>query len=192
MVVIPASPHRSSAYGLAFAEDLILQVCWEWPDPHYLKLIRSHLRKQGVRAAVAEHNTPALFDWLVDVASYQGISDTIAWTYMEQHGRVRWANIEAALARGPSCPKLASFEAFSGCNYRKASRTCAHPEHLNACPLPVHPLRKGSLNQTAYSLYLFLRDECRGDLVTWIDRQLAGADRPGAPDRAQRMREALL
>jgi hypothetical protein len=94
--------------------------------------------------------------------------------------------------RGPSCPKLASFDAFCGCNYRNASRTCARPEHLDACSLPVHPLRKGGLNQTAYSLYLFLRDECRGDLVTWIDRQLADADRPGAPDRVQRMREALL
>ena len=100
------------AHGLAFAEHLILQVCWEWPDPHYLKRIRTHLTKQGIRAAVAEHNTPALFDWLVDVASYQGISDTIAWTYMEQHGRVRWADIDAAFARGPACPKLASFEAF--------------------------------------------------------------------------------
>jgi hypothetical protein len=66
------------------------------------------------------------------------------------------------------------------------------PGHLDACSLPVHPLRKGGLNQTAYSLYLFLRDECRGDLVTWIDQQLADTDRPGAPDRVQQMCEALL
>jgi hypothetical protein len=192
MLVISTSPRPSSTHGLAFAEHLIRQVCWEWPDHHYLKRIRTHLTKQGIRAAVVAHNTPALFDWLVDVASYQGISDTIAWTYMERHGRVRWADIDAAFARSPACPKLASFEAFSGCNYRKASRTCAHPEHLDACSLPTHPLRKGGLNQTAYSLYLFLRDECRGDLVTWIDQQRADADRPGAPDRMHRMREALL
>jgi hypothetical protein len=192
MLVTSTAPYRSSTHRLAFAEHLILQVCWRWPDSYYLKRIRTHLTKQGIRAAVAEHNTPALFDWLIDVASYQGISDTIAWTYMEQHGRVRWADIDAAFARGPACPKLASFEAFSGCNYRNASRTCAHPEHLAACSLPTHPLRTGGLNQTAYSLYLFLRDDCRGDLVTWIDRQLADADRRGAPDRVQQMREALL
>src|SRR3954467_8790182 len=111
---------------------------------------------------------------------------------MEQYGRVRWLDLHAAFARGPACPKIARFEAFSGCGYRKASRTCAHPEHLPACPLPTHPLRKGSLNQAAYALYLFLRDECRGDLVAWIDGQLATADQSSAPDRVQRMREALL
>jgi hypothetical protein len=192
MFVTSTAPRRPSPQGLALAEHLIHQVCWAWPDPHHLKRIRTQLTKQGIRAAVAEHNTSALFNWLVDVASYQGISDTIAWTYMEQHGRVRWADLEAAFARGPACPKLASFEAFCGCNYRKASRICAHPEHLDACSLPVHPLRKGGLNQTAYSLYLFLRDECRGDFVTWIDQQLASADQADAPDRVHRMREALL
>jgi hypothetical protein len=177
---------------LAFAERLILQVCWEWPDPTYLKRMRSQLTRQGIRAAVAQHNTPALFDWLIEVANYQGISDTIAWGYLEKHGRVRWRDIDAAFQRGPSCPKLTSFEAFAGCNYRKASQTCAHPEHFSACSLPTHPLRKGGLNQTAYSLYLFLRDQCQGDLVAWIDEQLATADRPGSPRRAQLMRAALL
>jgi hypothetical protein len=81
---------------------------------------------------------------------------------------------------------------FTGCNYQKASRTCAYPEHLDVCSLPSHSLRKGDLNQTTYSLYLFLRDECHGDLVIWIDDQLAAADQPDAPGRVQRMREALL
>ena len=58
--------------------------------------------------------------------------------------------------------------------------------------MPSHPLRKGDLNQAAYSLFLFIRDVCDGDLVGWIDQRLAGADEPGAPDRAARMREAVL
>ncbi|WP_407530281.1 hypothetical protein [Methylobacterium oryzisoli] len=177
---------------ITFAERLVLQVCRASPDPTYLKRLRTQLTRQGIRRAVAQHDTPALFNWLVEVASYQGIADTIAWTYMQQHGRVRWADLQAAFSSGPKCPKLASFEAFHGCRYRKASHTCAHPEHLPGCPLPTHPLRKGSLNQAAYALYLFMRDECRGDLVAWIDAQLAAADQPGALDRAQRMREALL
>jgi hypothetical protein len=194
MMVSAVDPPKAtfSPGGLAFAKRLILQVCRTWPDPAYLKRMRANLTRQGIRAAVADHNTSVLFGWLVDLASYQGISDTIAWTYMEEHGRVCWANLDAAFQRAPSCPKLAGFEKFTGCHYRKASRTCAHPEHFATCSLPTHPLRKGSLNQTAYSLYLFLRDRCRGDLVAWIDEQLATADRPGSPHRAQLMRAALL
>jgi hypothetical protein len=177
---------------MAYARSLMLQACRASPDPTYLKRMRTELTKQGIRTAVAEHNTPALFDWLTDVISYQGISDTAAWTYMETHGRVRWADLDAAFQRRPSCPKLAGFNAFSGCQYRKASRTCGQPEHLRACPLPNHPLRKGALNRAAYALYLFLRDECEGDLVAWIDGRLAEADTPGQPDRAHRLRQALL
>src|SRR3954465_13844588 len=133
---------RRQQQAIAFATDLILQTCRASPDPTYLKRMRASLTRQGIRAAVAQHDTPALFDWLIDVVSYQGISDSIAWAYMEQHGRVTWADIDAAFDRRPSCPKLTCFEAFSGCGYRKGSRTCAQPEYFTACPLPTHPLRK--------------------------------------------------
>jgi hypothetical protein len=41
--------------------------------------------------------------------------------------------------------------------------------------LPTHDLRNGRLNQTAYSLYLFIRDIAGNDLVDWIQGQLASA-----------------
>ncbi len=191
-----SAPHlkatRSHQQAMAHARSLVLQACRASPDPTYLKRMRTELTRQGIRAAVAEHDTPALYNWLVDVMSYQGVSDAVAWTYMEAHGRVRWTDLEAAFQRRPACPKLAGFEAFSGCHYRKGSRTCGHPRHLRACPLPRHDLRKGALNQAAYALYLFLRDECGGDLVAWIDGRLADADALRAPDRAARLRQALL
>jgi hypothetical protein len=46
------------------------------------------LAHHGVIAAVQRHDTPAIFDWLIDALSYQGVSDSIAYSYMEQHGRV--------------------------------------------------------------------------------------------------------
>src|SRR3712207_3600110 len=104
------SQTTSPTRGLAVADGLILWVCWEWPDPRYLKRMRSQLTRQGIRAAVAQHNTPALFDWLIEVANYQGISDTIAWSYLEKDGRVLWRDIDGALQRALSCPKRASFE----------------------------------------------------------------------------------
>jgi hypothetical protein len=53
-------------------------------------------------------------------------------------------------------------------------------------------LRNGRLNQTAYSLFLFLRDLADSDLVGWIDERLAGVDIVPVSDRAERLRQALL
>ena len=75
---------------------------------------------------------------------------------------------------------------------KRPKRTCAEPDHIDACPLPTHRLRNGRLNQLAYSLYLFIRDIADGDLVGWIDHQLAAADDPSAPDRIARMTEAVV
>src|ERR1019366_5246137 len=47
-------------------------------------------------------------------------------------------------------------------------------------------------NQTAYSLFLFIRDIADGDLVAWIDTQLAEPDDRMDPDRITRMIEALV
>jgi len=93
----------------------------------------------------------------------------------------------------PSCPRLRSYWHFSGCGYQKAACSCAEPWLLAECPLPRHPLRKGSLNQGAYSLFLFFRDICGGDFVTWIDGRLRAADPGmGSPDREARMRASLI
>ena len=124
--------------------------------------------------------------------SYQGVSDSIAYGYMERHGRVRWHDIANALADQPSCPKLTCYWAFEGCGYRKGSGSCANPEHQPGCPLPRHDLRNGRLNQTAYSLFLFMRDLAGGDIVGWIDQRLEAVDLVPASDRPARLRQALL
>ena len=85
-------------------------------------------------AAVRRHDTPVIFDWLVNGVSYQGVSDSIAEGYMERHGRVRWHDIANALADQPSCPKLTCYWAFEGCGYRKGSGLCANPEDQLGCP----------------------------------------------------------
>ena len=60
--------------------------------------------------------------------------------------------------------------------------------------MPSHDLRNGGLNQTAYSLHLFMRDVAGEDLVAWIDRQLETASAavgPG-PGRRAALRQSLL
>jgi len=144
-----------------------------------------------LRRAIKRHDTPALFDWLTSALSYQGVSNEVAYSYMERHGRVTWRDLEAKFARRIACPKLRSYWHFSDCRFDKASRTCSEPCHVRSCPLPSHDLRNGRLNQTAYSLYLFIRDIADSDLIGWIDVRLRLAD-DGSALRLTTMRRALI
>ena len=153
---------------------------------------RVSLARHGVIAAVRRHDTGAIFDWLIHALSYQGVSDSIAYGYMERHGQVHWRDIAEALATPPRCPKLSCYWSFEGCGYRKSTGKCGEPEHQPTCPLPRHDLRNGRLNQTAYSLFLFIRDLADGDIVGWIDSQLASIESGSASDRPARLRQALL
>jgi hypothetical protein len=170
---------------------LILRVCQLAGSASFVDDAREALAAEGVHAAVRTQNTAALFDWLVSILSYQGISDQVAYDYMERHGRATWQVIESDLRRGPSCPKLRSYWQFHDCRYNKTRYTCAEPNHLPQCPLPNRWLRNGRLNQTAYALYLFIRDVAGGDLVAWVDRRLQAARQSG-PDRLASMRMAVL
>jgi hypothetical protein len=171
---------------------LIHAVCGFAGSPTLIDEIRADLRADKVRAAIQKRDTGPVFDWLMAALSYQGISDQVAFGYMEKHGRVTWRQIKQGLDSGASCPKLKSYWQFHDCRYDKISRTCAEPDHIRACPLPNHDLRNGRLNQTAYCLFLFIRDIAGGDFVGWIDRQLKNADGPRSPDRLARMRSSLI
>jgi hypothetical protein len=171
---------------------LIHAVCGLAGSATWIDDIRADLRADKVRAAIRHRDTAVVFDWLMAALSYQGIADAVAYDYMEQHGRAAWHDIEQKLGQGVSCPKLKSYWHFHGCRYEKASRTCAEPEHIGACPLPSHDLRNGHLNQAAYSLFLFIRDLADGDLIGWIDAQLAAANGPPGPHRLTRMAAAII
>jgi hypothetical protein len=176
--------------ALDHATRLIHRVCCLAGEPELIDEIQTD--NGAIRSAIKRHDTATLFDWLMAMLSYQGISDRVAHDYMEQHGRVRWHEIEHALANKPGCPKLRSYWQFHACRYHKTSGTCAEPDHIAHCPLPTDNLRNGRLNQTAYSLYLFIRDIADNDLVAWIETQLASAADPVDANRLGRMRHALL
>src|SRR5215203_4406070 len=114
MTSVPAPPPKSTQshqQAMAYVADLILQTCRASPEPFYLRRLRANLTRTGIKAAVTSHDTPILFGWLMDLLSYQGVSDAVAWTYMEQHGRITWADMDAALQQNPSCPKLKDYTA---------------------------------------------------------------------------------
>ena len=127
----------------------------------------------GIVEAIANHNTPRIFDWLLSAFSYQGISDQVARGYIRKHGSASWSDIAASLNAAPSCPLLPTYWHFDGCRYDKVSFSCSEPDHIDTCPVPRHRLRNGRLNQTAYSFFLFVRDVAKGDLIGWIDDRLS-------------------
>jgi hypothetical protein len=190
----PKSSKIQNEQGSAIdhAVRLIHAICGLAGSATLIDDIRADLRADKVRAAIRHRDTAVVFDWLMAALSYQGIADAVAYDYMEQHGRAAWHDIEQKLGQGVSCPKLKSYWHFHGCRYEKASRTCAEPEHIGACPLPSHDLRNGHLNQAAYSLFLFIRDLADGDLIGWIDAQLAAANGPPGPHRLTRMAAAII
>ena len=186
----PSRAEKDAALG--HAPRLILRVCQIAGAPSFIADARASLKEEGVVDAIRDRNTAVLFDWLMAVLSYQGIADQVAEEFMDRHGHASWQLIASDLRLGPSCPKLKSYWQFHGCRYNKTRYTCAEPEHLPACPLPMQWLRNGRLNQTAYALHLFIRDVAGGDLVAWIDRRLEAADRRTGPGRLASMRAALL
>jgi hypothetical protein len=185
-------PKIHNRTAIDHAVKVIYRVCCLAGSTSLIDSIRADLDADGVRAAMRARDTAAVFDWLISALSYQGISNQIAYDYMEQHGYLRWHDINQKLAQDVSCPKLTSYWHFHGCRYQKLSGTCAEPNHIARCPLPTHDLRNGHLNQTAYSLYLFIRDIADGDLIAWIDQRLQAASSPAGPDRLARMRHALI
>jgi hypothetical protein len=141
----------------------------------FLEDVQTELQHAGIDKAVANRNTPAVFDWLLTTFSYQGVSDQVARTYIQQNGRATWSELSAAFDATPACTRLRSYWHFDGCRYDKGSFSCGNPEQIADCLVPRPRLRNGRLNQTAASFFLFVRDITKRDLVGWIDQQLAGS-----------------
>jgi len=171
---------------------LIRNVCALAGSLSFLDEIDDEIRQAGLDQAVASGNTPPIFDWLLTAFSFQGISDKVARGYMDKHGTASWRKMQASLQTLPACQKLYSYGDFAGCRYDKGSFTCGEPDHIHTCPVPRPRLRNGRLNQTAYSLFLFVRDVAGGDLIGWIDNQLEAATGSSAAGLEAARQEALI
>jgi hypothetical protein len=177
--------------NLAYAVKIVHATCCLAGSPSYVAEIETAIRDRGLLPAVRDHDAPALFDWFVELLSFQGISDAVATGYLAMHGSLRWSDIADAVGRSPACPKLGGYWRFDDCGYRKGANTCSEPKHIDACPLPRHQLRNGRLNQMAYSLYFFMRDVAEDGFVGWVDQQIAAIDLDSI-DRVAAVRAAII
>jgi hypothetical protein len=174
-----------------FAAATIRRAFLRGASSNFLDGLQAEQRSAGIRKAIRQHDNRRLFGWLVNTLSYQGVSDRVASGFIQRNGTVDWVDAEKAVERA-SCPKLQSHWHFEGCNYRKTAAACAMPDHVQACALPHFPLRNGRLNQTAISLFLFIRDIAEGDLIGWIDAKLLELGESPASVRAVALLDPLL
>src|SRR5665213_3668674 len=92
---------------------LVTAICQMPGNETFIRDTNRAAKAGGLREVVSTRDTPALFDWLVDSFSYQGISDRIAADYIAAHGNASWWEIESALgAHTCPCPKLRSFATY--------------------------------------------------------------------------------
>ena len=173
------------AFGFASEEDrayainTVETVTWLAGRPDYFDELGEAGKDHDLFGSIGRSRSSRVFDWLMAALSYQGISDAVARSYMATHERPRRVKIARGV-KSSSCPLLKSYWHFHGCGYRKTAQTCAKPNLMTTCSLPVHDFRNGNLNQLAYSLFLFIRDVADGDLVGWIDQASGRSrDRPG-------------
>jgi len=186
------SSKRSPANGLEFAAALIGDVCEVAGSASLIDDVRRELAAAGVIEAVGRRDDSVLFEWLLEVTSYQGISDRVAWDYMERHGNASYNDVAAGVQIVHQCSKLRSYWHFQRCGFRKSAQTCNEPDHFQACPLPRLPLRNGGLNQAAFDLFLFMRDIANGDFTNWVDTQLANVNKQPSPVRPKLLVDALI
>ena len=71
----PTSNHR--------AIRLLGRICQIAGASNIIDDARVGLARHGVIAAVQRYDTPAIFDWLIDALSYQGVSNSIAAAYKD-------------------------------------------------------------------------------------------------------------
>jgi len=106
------------------------------------------IRNSGLKRAIAAHDTAYFYGWLMEMFSYQGISDTVAADYIERYGNADWTNVAHAIeTTSQRCGKLEAFETYKDCGFRKSSHSCANPGLIDSCPVPgCHSARATSIS----------------------------------------------
>ncbi len=115
-----------------------------------------------------QHKSIKLYQYLLKSFLFAGGGDqsNLAY-YAKQRYKPTYNRVKRAI-KAAQCPKLASFEAFKGCGYRKTTNKCHEPAFLGTCPLTRFDMKRGALNHMAFSLYFFLREVCGGDFYAYV------------------------
>jgi hypothetical protein len=172
-------PHSLIEYRRA--ERLINTLCDIAHGTTELRKLTNRRFASHLCQAIVRGDNNALYSWLMNTFSYQGLSDQAARKFIEEHGNAEFTDISNGLESSVLCDKLKGFWTFKHCYYQKARQSCSCARMTSCCPLPRPPLRNGRLNQTAFSLYFFIRDVAGGDLIRFVDRLIEALPENASP-----------
>ena len=82
------------------------------------------------------HKSIKLYQYLVEAFLLSGGGDQSNQGYYAKQNHKPTFNRVKQAVKAAQCPKLASFETFKGCGYRKDTNKCNEPAFLSTCPLP--------------------------------------------------------
>jgi hypothetical protein len=120
-----------------------------------------------------QHKSIKLYQYLLESFLLSGGGDQSNQNYYANQQYQPSFNRVKRAVKTAQCPKLATFETFKRCGYRKGAKTCSEPAFLKECPLPAFDMKRGALNHMAFSLYFFLRDVCHGDFHEFVKDHFA-------------------
>ena len=121
--------------------------------------------------------------------SYQGISDQVAYDYMERHGSATWADIDAKVAASPTCPKL---KATGISMVAGTTRSAGHVQSLiTSMPVPCQPIGCATVGSTRWPT-LYSCSFATSPMATWSAGSTGNSNMPttqpapiGCPDFAK-------
>jgi len=125
--------------------------------------------------AKLHHKSIKLYQYLMEAFLLSGGGDqSNHGYYAKQRVKPTFNRVKQAV-KAADCPKLAGFETFNGCGYRKTAHKCNEPDWLSTCPLPAFDMKRGALNHMAFSLYFFLRDVTGRDFYAYVTEHFGQA-----------------
>jgi hypothetical protein len=93
-----------------------------------------------------QHKSIKLYQYLVEAFLLSGGGNQSNHGYYATQNHKPTFNRVKQAVKTAQCPKLATFETFKGCGYRKTTKKCNEPAFLSTCPLPTFDMKRGNLN----------------------------------------------
>jgi hypothetical protein len=136
---------------------------------------RNHLNSHKL----LQHDNSELFKSFILAVQFTGIKDAIAFSYLEDHGGLETiANCEM-LKREVSkseCEYIKEFNKINTyCDYNKKHQNCKTQPQVN-CAIKKLNCRRGDMNITVISLFLFLEQFYDGKITNLFDAMIEQKD----------------